>query len=203
MNSNDEDRKISFMNIDQFELREIARRSPGTPKMNPYEAFNLNEMEDYKQPNSPGFRVKSRLKESVKESVMESQKESVSDSSGEKVKQMTLQEKEPNLQNKNELSKSRLSPTLLSNYLLAITLLKNLALKYTSPESFDENFRGSLIQLAVLEKSILSDPFKIINLVQDSIGESLNPSLQEETMAAECYLVKQHKEEILDKNHSF
>lgn len=66
---------------------------------------------------------------------------------------------------------------MLSNFLLAITLLKNLALKYTDPDAFNSNFKDSLIKLAVLEKSLLTDPFKIINLVQESIPESLKPSL--------------------------
>lgn len=43
--------------------------------------------------------------------------------------------------------KSRLSTTLLSNYLLGITLLKNIALKFSKPEILEDEFNGQLADL--------------------------------------------------------
>jgi hypothetical protein len=38
------------------------------------------------------------------------------------------------------VKKSCLSPTLLSNYVLAISLLKNIAMKHAYPDNFARNF---------------------------------------------------------------
>ena len=42
------------------------------------------------------------------------------------------------------VKKSCLSPTLLSNYVLAISLLKNISMKYAYPENFPVNFEQSM-----------------------------------------------------------
>ena len=43
--------------------------------------------------------------------------------------------------------KSRLSPTILSNYVLAICLMKNVAMRYAYPGSFSEDFVNQLGQI--------------------------------------------------------
>jgi len=42
------------------------------------------------------------------------------------------------------VKKSCLSPTLLSNYVLAISLLKNISMKYAYPDNFPGNFEQSM-----------------------------------------------------------
>jgi hypothetical protein len=56
---------------------------------------------------------------------------------------------------KNE--RSRLSSALLANYLLAISLLKNLAAKYTCPEALEKTFSMHLASMNSTLISIESD----------------------------------------------
>ena len=50
------------------------------------------------------------------------------------------------------LKKSRMSATLLSNFVLGITLLKNISLRFATPEKFYEEFDQSMSQLMHVEK---------------------------------------------------
>jgi len=48
--------------------------------------------------------------------------------------------------------RSRISSTLLSNYVLSISLLKNIAKHFTDPESFQQDFGGYVTEIMRVEK---------------------------------------------------
>ena len=48
--------------------------------------------------------------------------------------------------------RSRMSSTLLSNYVLSISLLKNIAKHFTDPESFQQDFGGYVTEIMRVEK---------------------------------------------------
>jgi hypothetical protein len=50
--------------------------------------------------------------------------------------------------------KSRLSSTLLSNYMLTISLLKNIATKFTNPETFEKDFETQLVSMKNFIKTL-------------------------------------------------
>ena len=52
--------------------------------------------------------------------------------------------------------KSCLSPTLLSNYVLAITLLKNIAMKHAYPDTFEQNFEQYMTYIKQIEQILFS-----------------------------------------------
>ena len=49
-----------------------------------------------------------------------------------------------------------MSATLLSNFVLGITLLKNISLRFSTPEKFYEEFDQSMSQLMHVEKILFS-----------------------------------------------
>mmetsp|Transcript_42241 Transcript_42241/g.55659 ORF Transcript_42241/g.55659 Transcript_42241/m.55659 type:complete len:117 (-) Transcript_42241:2691-3041(-) len=50
--------------------------------------------------------------------------------------------------------RSCLSPTLLSNYVLGISLLKNIAMKYSNPDSFESNFEMYMGHVRQVEQAL-------------------------------------------------
>ena len=52
--------------------------------------------------------------------------------------------------------RSRMSATLLSNYMLTVTLMKNIALKYGDHPTFERDFESSLDELQRLEGILYS-----------------------------------------------
>ena len=52
--------------------------------------------------------------------------------------------------------KSRMSATLLSNFILGITLLKNISLRFSEPGKFYDEFDSSMNQLIHVEKILYS-----------------------------------------------
>lgn len=49
------ERKISFMNVEMFELRSIPRQEPDLSKLDPYQLFNFETAGNLPK-ESPGFR---------------------------------------------------------------------------------------------------------------------------------------------------
>lgn len=49
------------------------------------------------------------------------------------------------------VKKSCMSPTLLSNYVLAISLLKNIAMKHAYPDNFETSFAQSMDAIQQVE----------------------------------------------------
>ena len=52
--------------------------------------------------------------------------------------------------------KSRMSATLLSNFILGITLLKNISLRFSEPGKFYDEFDSAMTQLIHVEKILYS-----------------------------------------------
>ena len=52
--------------------------------------------------------------------------------------------------------KSCLSPTLLSNYVLGISLLKNIAMKYAYEDNFSMNFDQNMAHIKQVEQSLFA-----------------------------------------------
>jgi hypothetical protein len=48
--------------------------------------------------------------------------------------------------------RSRMSSTLLSNYVLSISLLKNIAKHFTDPEKFQQDFGSYVTEIMKMEK---------------------------------------------------
>ena len=104
--------------------------------------------------------------------------------------------------------KSCLSPTLLSNYVLAISLLKNIAMKHSQPDTFDENFEDYINQIKYIEKSLLSmgniENVTNNNGMESALSGGEIPTEQEDEPEPLCngvavsFLIKQHKIEILE-----
>ena len=55
-----------------------------------------------------------------------------------------------------EVKKSCLSPTLLSNYVLGISLLKNIAMKYAYADNFSMNFDQNMAHIKQVEQSLFA-----------------------------------------------
>ena len=53
--------------------------------------------------------------------------------------------------------KSLLNATLLSNYVLGINLLKNIALKFADEETLESNFNNMMIEIAKTEKILFAE----------------------------------------------
>ena len=106
--------------------------------------------------------------------------------------------------------KSCLSPTLLSNYVLAISLLKNIAMKHSQPENFDDSFEDYITQIKHIEKSLLNMG-NVENVPNSGMESALSgaeiPTEQEEEPEPLCngvavsFLIKQHKLEILENEN--
>ena len=104
-----------------------------------------------------------------------------------------------------------MSPTLLSNYVLAISLLKNIAMKHSQPDTFDESFEDYITQIKHIEKSLLSmgniENVTNNNGMESALSGGDFPTEQEEEPEPLCngvavsFLIKQHKLEILENPH--
>lgn len=99
--------------------------------------------------------------------------------------------------------KSRLSPTLLSNFLLTIVLLKHCCLKFNDPDSFETTeYAASQRQVEDFEKQFMSQSFSRVQSVEQSEASGVRtaetPINSPQSMMGMSYLVMQHKFEILD-----
>ena len=96
--------------------------------------------------------------------------------------------------------RSCLSPTLLSNYVLAISLLKNIAMRFSHPDSFANNFETYMSHVRQVEQSLFQ--LGSVDCVNDSnLNDGSDPEERVEQMfngVAVSFLIKQHKIEILD-----
>ena len=54
------------------------------------------------------------------------------------------------------MKRSCMSPTLLSNYVLAISLLKNIAMKHAYPDNFQQSFDASMSYILKVEQSLFA-----------------------------------------------
>ena len=84
--------------------------------------------------------------------------------------------------------------------MLGISLLKNIAMKYANPESFESNFETYMSHIRQVEQSL----FKLGSV--DCMPDPNDPSADSEDRVTEqlfngvavSFLIKQHKIEILD-----
>jgi hypothetical protein len=105
-----------------------------------------------------------------------------------------------------------MSSTLLSNYILSISLLKNIAKAFTQTQTFNLEFQTYINEIRRVEKILFKlgsidgipshnssecpdDPFEI-----DSNGNILS---EEGGGVAVSFLISQHKREILNQGCSF
>ena len=104
-----------------------------------------------------------------------------------------------------EVKKSCLSPTLLSNYVLGISLLKNIAMKYAYADNFSMNFDQNMAHIKQVEQSLFAmgsiDASADLNSAFNGGNEDGEDS-QEQLCngVAVSFLIKQHKIEILDND---
>ena len=109
--------------------------------------------------------------------------------------------------------KSRMSATLLSNFVLGITLLKNISLRFSTPDRFYDEFDQSMSQLMHVEKILFSMgsldaaamPNDEVRASQDGGMESTGDGsgTMQQSGVAVSFLINQHKLEILDTNNDF
>ena len=103
------------------------------------------------------------------------------------------------------VKKSCLSPTLLSNYVLGISLLKNIAMKFAYEDNFKANFETYMQHVHQIEQSLFSlGSIDATKVKMDSAAGAMGIEDQEEDLEQLCngvavsFLIKQHKIEILD-----
>ena len=102
--------------------------------------------------------------------------------------------------------RSCLSPTLLSNYVLGISLLKNIAMKCTQPDEFSDKFDTAMIHIRQVEQSLLQlGSVDCVGSARGSTARTGKADIIDDNIAdqmvngvAVSFLIKQHKLEILD-----
>jgi hypothetical protein len=97
---------------------------------------------------------------------------------------------------KKEDAQSRLSQNLLQNLTLSIVLLKNIAIKFAHPDLFEAEVAKSISKITESEKIL--NQFEMAGVNFNETGEEVKP----QKVQTISYLVRQHKEEILDKSES-
>ena len=88
--------------------------------------------------NSSNTRINQSNKKSTNRSISREEKEDIED------------------ETYTSRKKSRMSATLLSNFVLGITLLKNISLRFSTPDKFYDDFDQSMNQLMHVEKILFS-----------------------------------------------
>ena len=95
--------------------------------------------------------------------------------------------------------RSCLSPTLLSNYVLGISLLKNIAMKHAFPDNFAANFDLYMQHIRQVEKSLFSlGSVDCVNRGGQQAADQDEKMEQLFNGVAVSFLIRQHKIEILD-----
>lgn len=95
-----------------------------------------------------------------------------------------------------ETKKSCLSPTLLSNYVLGISLLKNIAMKLSYADNFANKFEDYMQSIKQVEQSLFQ--LGSVDCIAKQQSEQEEEFEQIFNGVAVSFLIKQHKIEILD-----
>lgn len=109
----------------------VTPQSKNRPEINSFDAVELDNQQQHKFVTTPG-----------------SPKSPYSPGAHNNSIGMSSVEDEPFFTGK----RSRMSSTLLSNYVLSISLLKNIAKHFTNPEKFQQDFGGYVTEIMKMEK---------------------------------------------------